>query len=50
MTTSLYVGVVLSVVVLAASMVSVELGLSVAIIEIVLGVLVGNTLHLPTPD
>jgi Kef-type K+ transport system membrane component KefB len=50
MSTSLYVGVVLFAVVLVASMVSVELGLSVAIIEIVLGVLVGNTLGLPTPD
>jgi Kef-type K+ transport system membrane component KefB len=50
MTTSLYVGVVLFVVVLVASVVSVELGLSVAIIEIVLGVVVGNTLHLSTPD
>lgn len=50
MGTTLYVAMVLAVVVLAASMLSVELGLSVAVIEICLGVAVGNTLHLPTPD
>ena len=50
METSLYVAMVLAVVVMAASMLSVELGLSVAVIEICLGVAVGNTLHLPTPD
>ncbi len=50
MSTSLYVAVVLSVAVLLASMISVELGLSVAVIEIVLGVLIGNTLHPSTPD
>jgi len=48
--TSLYVAMVLAVVVMAASMLSVELGLSVAVIEICLGVVIGNTLHLPTPD
>jgi Kef-type K+ transport system membrane component KefB len=48
--TTLYVAMVLAVVVLAASMLSVELGLSVAVIEICLGVAVGNTLHLSTPD
>ena len=35
---------------MVAAMLSVELGLSVAVIEICLGVVVGNTLHLPTPD
>jgi Kef-type K+ transport system membrane component KefB len=47
---SLYVAAVLAVVVLVASVFSVELGLSVAIIEIVAGAVVGNTLHLATPD
>ncbi len=49
MSSSLYVGVVLSVAVLLASMVSVEFGLSVAVIEIVLGVVIGNTLHPSIP-
>jgi Kef-type K+ transport system membrane component KefB len=35
---------------LLASMISVELGLSVAIIEILAGMVVGNTLHLASPD
>jgi Kef-type K+ transport system membrane component KefB len=48
--TPLYVAAVLAVVVLVASMFSVELGLSVAIIEILAGAVVGNTLHLSTPD
>ncbi len=47
---SLYVAMVLAIAVLAASMISVELALSVSIIEIVLGVVVGNTLDLATPD
>jgi Kef-type K+ transport system membrane component KefB len=47
---SLYVAMVLSIVVLAASMVSVELGLSVAVVEIVLGIAAGNLLHLQAPD
>jgi Kef-type K+ transport system membrane component KefB len=47
---SLYVAAVLAAVVLVASMFSVELGLSVAIIEIVAGTVVGNTLHLATPE
>ena len=50
MDATLYVAMVLAIVVLVASMLSVELGLSVAVIEICLGVVVGNTLHLPTPD
>jgi hypothetical protein len=46
MSTPLYVATVLGIVVLAASMVSVELGLSVAVVEIVLGITAGNLLHL----
>jgi hypothetical protein len=34
---------------LIASMVSVKLGLSVAVIEIIAGIVVGNTMHLGTP-
>jgi Kef-type K+ transport system membrane component KefB len=48
--TTLAVAAVLVITALAASMVSVELGLSVAVIEILAGILVGNTLHLATPD
>jgi hypothetical protein len=47
--TTQYVAMALSVVVLLASMLSVELGVSIAVVEIVLGVVVGNLLHLPTP-
>lgn len=47
---SLYVAMALGVAILVASMISVEIGLSVSVIEIVLGVLLGNTLHLSTPD
>jgi Kef-type K+ transport system membrane component KefB len=50
METTLYVAAVLVVVALLASMISVELGLSVAIIEIIAGVVVGNTLHLGRPE
>ena len=46
MESTLYVAMVLAAVALVASMLSVELGLSVAVIEICLGVAVGNTLHL----
>jgi Kef-type K+ transport system membrane component KefB len=42
----LYVALVLAIVILLASMISVELGLSIAVVEIALGVVVGNTLHL----
>jgi Kef-type K+ transport system membrane component KefB len=35
---------------LAASMISVELGISVALIELVLGVVIGNALDVATPD
>jgi Kef-type K+ transport system membrane component KefB len=47
--TTQYVAMALSVVVLLASMISVELGVSIAVVEIVLGIVVGNLLHLPTP-
>jgi Kef-type K+ transport system membrane component KefB len=47
---SLYMGVVLSAAVLLGSVVSVELGLSVAIIEILLGIVIGNTMHPSVPD
>jgi Kef-type K+ transport system membrane component KefB len=50
MNTPLYAAMVLGIVVLAASMVSVELGLSVAVVEIVLGIAAGNLLHLQAPD
>jgi Kef-type K+ transport system membrane component KefB len=50
MATTLTVAAVLAIVALLASMLSVELGLSVAVIEILAGVAVGNTLHLGTPD
>jgi sodium/hydrogen exchanger family protein len=49
-TTELYVAMILAVAAVAASMISIELGISVAIIEIVLGVVLGNTLHLAAPD
>ena len=42
----LYVGVVLAVFVFLASLISLELGLSAAIIEISLGVVVGNVLFI----
>jgi Kef-type K+ transport system membrane component KefB len=41
---------VLGIVVLAATVISVELGLSVAVVEIVLGIAAGNLLHLNAPD
>jgi hypothetical protein len=41
---SLYMAMVLSVLILLASMISVELGVTVAIVEIVLGVVAGNVL------
>lgn len=42
----LYVAMILSIVILVSSMLSVELGLSVAIVEISLGAVVGNVLHI----
>jgi len=50
MGTTLMVAAVLVTAALLASMISVELGLSVAIIEILAGMVVGNTLHLASPD
>lgn len=50
MGSELFVAAVLAAVALAAAMLSVEAGLSVAVIEIVAGVVVGNVLHLSTPD
>ena len=47
---SLYVATVLAIAILIASMVSVELALSVSIIEIILGVILGNALDLSAPE
>jgi Kef-type K+ transport system membrane component KefB len=44
------VALILGAAVLVASTVSVELGLSVALVELALGVLVGNVAHVPIPD
>ena len=41
---------VLAVIVLIASMLSVELGVTVALLELTLGVIAGNVLHLHTQD
>ena len=41
---------VLAAIVLVASMVSVELGVTVALLELTLGVVAGNAFHLPTQD
>mgnify|MGYP000318303339 CR=1 FL=1 len=46
----LFVAMVLGVAAVGASMVSVELGISVAVIEILAGVALGNTMHLATQD
>lgn len=43
---TLYVAMILAIVVFVASLLSVELGLSIAIVEIALGVVVGNTVHI----
>jgi Kef-type K+ transport system membrane component KefB len=47
---SLFVAMVLVIAAVVASMVSVELGLSVAIVELLLGLLLGNTMHLASPE
>jgi Kef-type K+ transport system membrane component KefB len=47
---ALYVAMVLSVLILLASMISVELGVTVAIVEIVLGVFAGNVLGIAPPE
>ncbi|HKE63386.1 MAG TPA: cation:proton antiporter [Micromonosporaceae bacterium] len=48
--TTLTVATVLTIAALVASMISVEIGLSVAVIEIIAGIVIGNTIHLATPD
>lgn len=45
----LAVAAILTATILVASMISVEIGLSVALIELFLGVVVGNTFHLDVP-
>ena len=50
MASVLYPAAILGTVVLLASVLSVELGLSVAVIEIVAGIAVGNTFHLGNPE
>ena len=45
----LYVAMVLSILILLASMISVELGVTVAIVEIALGVVAGNVLGIDPP-
>jgi Kef-type K+ transport system membrane component KefB len=47
---ALYVAMILSILILLASMISVELGVTVAIVEIVLGVVAGNALGLEPPE
>jgi Kef-type K+ transport system membrane component KefB len=49
MGSALYVAMALAIAILAGSMISIEVGLSVSVIEIVLGVVAGNVLHLPSP-
>ncbi len=46
----IYTGMVLAALIFIASLVSVELGISAAIIEITLGVLAGNFLHIRQLD
>jgi hypothetical protein len=46
---ALYVVMVLSILILLASMISVELGVTVAIVEIALGVVAGNVLGIDPP-
>jgi Kef-type K+ transport system membrane component KefB len=47
---SLYVGMVLLIAAVVASMLSVELGISVAVLELILGLALGNTFHLASPQ
>jgi len=47
---SLAIAATLAATILAASMVSVEIGLSVALVELTLGVVVGNAFDLSVPD
>ncbi len=46
----LYVAMVLSILILLASMISVELGVTVAVVEIALGVVAGNALGIKPPE
>jgi Kef-type K+ transport system membrane component KefB len=48
--TAIFVAAVLATAALAGSMLSVEAGLSVAIIEILFGIVIGNTMHLTAPQ
>lgn len=50
MDAALFVAMILGVTAVVASMVSVKAGVSVAVVEIVAGLAVGNTLHLTTPQ
>ncbi|MQA78745.1 MAG: cation:proton antiporter [Streptosporangiales bacterium] len=50
MGSELFVAAVLAAVALVAAMISVKVGLSVAVIEIAAGVVVGNVVHLSTPQ
>lgn len=50
MSATLTVAAVLATAALIASIFSVEIGLSVAVIEILAGVVIGNTTHLTAPD
>ena len=45
----LYVAIVLSILIMLASMISVELGVTVAVVEIALGVVAGNALGIDPP-
>jgi Kef-type K+ transport system membrane component KefB len=46
----LYVAIVLSILIMLASMISVELGVTVAVVEIALGVVAGNALGIDPPE
>ena len=49
-TSGLFVAMVLLIAAVVASMLSVELGLSVAVIELLIGLVLGNTMHLTSPE
>ena len=50
MASSFLVAMVLGVAMVLAGVISVEVGFAVAVLEILIGVVLGSTLHLPTPD
>jgi len=50
MQTTLAVATLLTIAALIASVISVEIGLSVAVIEIIAGIVIGNTTHFGMPD